>query len=182
MEKKGSANRVFMIMSILSILALGVAFLWNQIPIIKNSVSYILNPTFGKIINWNLTWGSIIVFFILAVITTLIQKFGTDQETLRELKKEQKKDQEEIKKYRDDPKKFLELQKKSGPTTWRIMEISMKSSVFTIIPFVLLFRWFMDFFAQAGSPKFFGLLSWFWFYLISVIVFNIILKKVFKVE
>lgn len=174
-------NRFFIVMFGLMAVSLVIVGLWNSVPVIKSSVDSVLNPTAGKLISWNLTWGSLIVFFIIAFITTLVQKYATDQETLRELRKDQKELQKEMNEYKEDPKKMMELQKNLMPTTFKIMEISMKGSMFTIIPFILLFRWFMDFFVTLGSPKFFGFLSWFWFYLISVIVFSSILRKALKV-
>lgn len=176
MTEKGATRFMFIMFGLMAI-SLVIVALWNSVPVIKNSVDSVLTPTIGKIINWNLTWGTLIVFFIIAFLTTLIQKFATDQETLRELKKEQKELQKEMNKYKDDPKKMMEFQKNLWPTTMKIMEVSMKSSLFTIIPFILLFRWFLDFFTALGSPRFFGFLSWFWFYLLSVIIFSSILRK-----
>ena len=174
-------GKFMFIMFGLMVVSLAIFWLWNSLPIIKDSVNYVLNPTVGEIINWNLTWGALLVFFTIAFITTLIQKYATDQETLRELKKEQKELQKDMNQYKDDPKKMMEFQKNLWPTTMKIMEVSMKSSLFTIIPFILLFRWFMDFFTALGSPKFFGFFSWFWFYLLSIILFSSILRKVLKV-
>ncbi len=79
------------------------------------------------------------------------------------------------------PEKMMEFQKNLWPTTMKIMEVSMKSSLFTIIPFILLFRWFMDFFTAIPDFRFFGFLSWFWFYLIFSIVFSSVLRKALKV-
>jgi uncharacterized membrane protein (DUF106 family) len=180
MNEKGMSKFMFVMFGLM-VVSLVIVGLWESVPVIKNSVNFVLNPTIGRIINWNITWGALFVFFIIAVITTIVQKYLTDQETLKELKKEQKELQKEMNKFKDDPKKMMEFQKNLWPTTIKIMEVSMKSSLFTIIPFILLFRWFMDFFTQLGSPKFFGFFSWFWFYLLSIILFSSILRKVLKV-
>lgn len=180
MDKEGM-NRFFFIMFGLMAVSLLLVFLWNSVPIVKNSVGAVLNPTAGALINWDLVLGSLIVFFIIAFITTIVQKYATDQETLRELRKEQKELQKEMNEYKDNPKKMMEIQKSIWPTTMKIMQVSMKGSLFTIIPFLLFFRWFMDFFLELGSPKFFGFMSWFWFYLLSILVFSSILRKWLKV-
>jgi len=180
MDEKGSQRFMLIMFGMMSI-SLLLLFLWNSVPALKNAVGVILDPTAGALINWNLNIGSLIVFFIIALITTLVQKYATDQETLRELKKEQKELQKEMKEYKDDPKKMMEMQKNIWPTTMKIMQVSMKSSLFTIIPFLLLFRWFMEFFIKIGSPKFFGIFSWFWFYLLSIILFSSILRKFMNV-
>ena len=181
MEKGGSMNKVFFTMAIFMVVSLGIAFLWDYIPAIKNTVHVILDPSFGAILNSNLTWGMMAIVFLIALITTLIQKYTTDQVTLRELKKEQKDIQQEMNKYKQDPKKMMEIQKSLMPTSMKIMELSMRGSMYTIIPFILLFRWFMDFFELLGKVRFFGFLSWFWFYLIFVMIFSSILRKALKV-
>lgn len=137
-------GKFFVIMFSMMAVSLLLAFSWNAVPMVKNSVSSVLNPTAGALINWNLTWGMLILIFIISIITTLAQKYLTDQATIRELKKEQREIQKEIQKFKHDPNKMMELQKEGLPLTFKIMELSMKASIFTIIPFILLFRWFWD--------------------------------------
>jgi uncharacterized membrane protein (DUF106 family) len=179
--KGGSLNKLFIIMSIFMVISLGIAFLWDSLPPIKNAVHYVFDPSFGALINWNATWGMLLVVFIISLLTSLIQKYTTDQTTLRELKKEQKAIQKEMNQYKQDPQKMMEIQKNLWPTTMKIMELSMRGSMYTIIPFILLFRWFMDFFETIGNPHFFGFISWFWFYLIFVMIFSSVLRKALKV-
>lgn len=175
--KQGSFKGIFIVMTI----SLLIAFFWDSISIIKNTAGSILNPTAGILLGWNLTYGMILLVFVIAIFMTLVQKYGTDQETLRELKKEQKILQEEMKKYKEHPEKIMELQKKQLAFIPKTMKLSMRPIVYTAIPLILFFRWFMDFFSSIGDPKFFGFLSWFWFYIIGSIIFSSILRKVFKV-
>jgi len=175
--KEGSFKPIVFIM----LISLAIAGFWNSVPVIKDTVHAILDPSAGVLLNWNLTLGMLILVFVISVITTIVQKYATDQETLRELKKEQKILQEEMKKYKDHPEKLMELQKKQFEFIPKTMKLSMRAIVFTGIPFILFFRWFMDFFTAIGDPKFFGFLSWFWFYLIFSIIFSSILRKIFKV-
>ena len=177
MNKEGSFRGIFIVM----IISLLIAFFWDSSPFIKNTVHAILNPTAGTLLNLNLMWGMITLIFLITLAMTLIQKYGTDQETLRELKKEQKILQEEAKKYREHPEKLMEFQKKQMEFIPKTLKLSMRPIMITGIPLILFFRWFIDFFSAAGNPKFFGVLSWFWFYLISSIVLSSILRKVLKV-
>ena len=174
-------HKFFFIMTIMMVISLAIAFAWDSLSVVKNSVHSVLDPSAGALIDWNLTIGMLIIVFILSMITTLLQKYTTDQETLSELKKQQKEVQLEMKKYRDNPEKVMELQRSSMPVTMKIMELSMRSALYTIIPFILLFRWFMDYFSNAGNPLFFGFITWFWFYLIFAIIFSSILRKWFNV-
>ena len=89
--------------------------------------------------------------------------------------------QEEMKKYKDDPAKLLEFNKKQMEKIPETMKITMRPLMYTMIPFILFFRWFGDYFTALEGFKFFGFLSWFWFYLIFSIVFSTILRKVLKV-
>jgi uncharacterized membrane protein (DUF106 family) len=156
-----------------------VALFWNQVPIISQTVHAALDPSLGYLLNWNITYGMFIVVIAISFIMTLIQKYGTDQETLKELKKEQKILQEEMKKYKDNPEKVLELNKKQLEFIPKTMELTMRPVMYTMVFFVLFFRWFSDYFSKVDF-KFLGFLSWIWFYLIFSIVFSSIFRKVLK--
>jgi len=166
---------------LITIISLVMASFWDKIPFMKNAVHAALDPSAGALLRWNLTIGMILVVFIITLITTLIQKYGTDQKALKELKHEQKLLQEEMKKYRDNPAKITELSKKQMEFIPKTFKLTSRTILFTGIPFILFFRWFYDFFAVIGQPKFFGFLSWFWFYLIFTLIISSILRKVMKV-
>jgi len=160
-----------------------VVSLWDSVPSIKNSVHAVLNPTAGALLNWNLTIGMLVIVAVISLFTTLIQKYTTDQEALKKLKEGQKALQEEMKKFqKENPAKVMELQKKQFESMPKMMKLSMASIVYTGIPFILFFRWFGDFFTLMGDPKFFGFLSWFWFYLIGLMIVGSVLRKVLKVH
>ena len=159
-----------------------IAGLWDKIPAIKNTVCIAFDPSAGALLDWNLTIGMLIIILIISVLTTLIQKYATDQKTLKELKKDQKAVQKQMKEFRSHPEKLAELQKKQFSAMPQQMKLSMRSIIYTGIPFILLFRWFNDYFmalsAVTGEPvRFFGFVGWFIFYLVFTIVFSSILKK-----
>ncbi|MDD5012753.1 MAG: EMC3/TMCO1 family protein [Candidatus Nanoarchaeia archaeon] len=176
-KKEGSFLPVIIIMG----LSLLIAFWWDKFPVIKDSVHSVLNPSAGWLLDWNLEIGMILIVFIITLMTTLIQKYTTDQKALRELRAEQKILQEEMKKYENHPEKITELSKKQLsfiPKTYKLMS---RSFLFTGVPFILFFRWFNDYFIAAGDPQFFGFLNWFWFYFIVMMIFSGILRKWLKV-
>ncbi len=177
MNKEGSFKPIFFVM----ILSIIIAGFWDKIPALKNSIHFILDPSLGWLLDLNITFGMLVLVFIISLITTLVQKYATDQKTLRELKGEQKILQEEMKKYKQHPEKLAELQKKQLEFIPKTMKLSMRPLIFTGVPFILLFRWFMDYFTTMGNPKFFGFLSWFWFYLIFAMIFSAVLRKALKV-
>lgn len=177
MNKEGSFKGIFIVM----LISLLIAFFWESVSWIKNAAHVVLNPSAGALLNWNLTLGMTIIVLLIAVIMTIIQKYATDQKTLREMKKEQKELQAEMKKVKAHPEKMMELQKKQFAFLPKMMKLSMRPIIYTSIPLILFFRWFMDYFTLAGDIKFFGFLSWFWFYLLGSIIFSSILRKIFKV-
>jgi uncharacterized membrane protein (DUF106 family) len=176
-DKKGSMIPIAIIM----FASLFIAFAWDKFPVIKSSVHAVLDPSAGALLNWNLNIGMIIIVFLITLLSTLVQKFTTDQKALRELKKEQKILSEEMKKYKDHPEKVAELSKKQMEFIPRTMKLTSRSMLFTGVPFILFFRWFSDIFTVMGNPKFFGILGWFLFYFIFTLIFSAIMKKVLKV-
>jgi len=172
-KKEGSFKPMILIM----LFSLLIAGLWEKVPAIKDAIHSGLDPTAGVLLNWNLHWGMFFIILIITVITTLVQKYGTDQETLKELKKEQKALQKEMKQYRSDPKKTMELQKKQMKLLPKQMKLSMRGVVYTGVPFILLIRWFHDYFEAVGNPQFFGFMGWIVFYLLGAVVIGSILRK-----
>ncbi len=181
-KKEGS----FVPIIFITIISFGMAIFWDKIPFMKDAVHTVLDPSAGALLNWNLTVGMLIIVLMITFITTIIQKYTTDQEALRELRKEQKLLQEEMKKFKDHPEKMAELSKKQFQFIPRTFKLTSRAVLFTGIPFILFFRWFYDTFAMleqtSGQPVlFFGFLSWFWFYLIFTMVFSSFLRKWLKV-
>jgi uncharacterized membrane protein (DUF106 family) len=175
--KEGSFTPLILVM----FASLVIAFYWDKISIIKDSIHFIFDPTAGALLTWNLNIGMLIIVLIISIITTFVQKYATDQATLKELRKEQKEVQKQMKEFKNHPEKLMELQKKQFAMMPKQMKLSMRGIIYTGIPFILFFRWFTDYFVSAGNPKFWLGFSWFWFYLIFAMVFSSILRKKFDI-
>ncbi len=160
--------------------SLAIAMYWNSLTFIKNLIHAAFDPSIGALLNWNPHAGMIIIAGILGLITILLQKYTTDQETLRQLKKEQKMLQEEVKKHKNNQEKFMELNRKQLELLPKTMDITLRPIMYTSVPLILFFRWFNDYFT-TNPVKIFGFLSWIWAYLILSITFTSIFRKVFKV-
>lgn len=171
--KEGSFTPIILIM----VASLVIAGLWDKFDLIKNAIHYVLDPSAGALLNWNLNIGMLIIVLIITAITTVIQKYATDQVTLKEMRKETKELQKQMNENKNNPQKMMELQKKQFAMMPKQMRLSMRAVAYTGIPFILFFRWFNDYFILAESPKFILGLSWFWFYLITAMIFSSILRK-----
>lgn len=174
-NEKGEGS--FMPMIIIMIASLAIASLWDKWTFIKDAVHSVLDPSAGALLNWNLNIGMLLVVLVITAITTLIQKYATDQKTLKELKKEQKEIQKQMKEFKNHPEKLMDLQKKQFAMMPKQMKLSMRAIAYTGVPFILFFRWFSDYFVAAGSPKFILGMGWFLYYIISAIVISSILRK-----
>jgi uncharacterized membrane protein (DUF106 family) len=163
------------------IISLGIAFFWDSLPLMSQSVHYALDPTAGELLNYNINWGMIIITAIVTLFITLVQKYTVDNDTLRELKKEQKILQKEMKNFKEHPEKLMELQKKQLEFIPQTFQLTMRPLIYTAIPIILFFRWFNDYFDALEVPvKIFGFFSWFWAYLVFAIIFSILFRKLFK--
>jgi uncharacterized membrane protein (DUF106 family) len=145
--------------------------LWDKYPIIKDSVHFVLDPTFGVLLNMNLWVGFLIIIAVISFLQTLAQKYLTNQAELKKLKHEQKLLQEEMKKYENHPEKLMELQKKSFEFVPKTMDLTMGSVIYTSIPFILLFRWFTLYLMPIWGNW------WILYYLIGSMVFSSIFRK-----
>src|SRR3989344_2838149 len=168
------------IMFVVMILSLGIASLWSSIPAIKDGVHSSLDPTLGILMNWNVTLGLIIITGVLTFLMTLLQKYATDQNLLKEIKDEQKIVQQEMKTYKEHPEKKMELSKKSMELMMKSMPITMRTVLYTMVPFILLIRWFGDYF--IANPVRIWFLSGIWAYIVFSIMWSMILRKVMKVH
>jgi len=173
MEKQASMKPVFFVL----IISMLIAVFWNSASFISGPIHAILDPTAGALLRWNVTWGMLILVLVLTYITTLVQKYTTDQKTIRELKAKQKEISQRAKEHSHDPQKMMEINKEGFPIMGQLFKLSARAMAYTGVPLILFFRWFVDTFNTMDSPKFFGFLSWFLFYLIFSLIFSSILRK-----
>ena len=138
------------------------------------------NSIFGGIIGMNPLGAILLISFILTLVITLLYKVFTDQKALKAIKDEMKEMREEMKNFKNDPQKMIELQKKSMQKSLEQMKHTIKPMLITMIPLIIIFGWLRTAYTEIGV-LIFGL-SWLWIYILSSIIFSIILRKVLKVH
>lgn len=127
-----------------------------------------------SLINLHPFYSLIVISIGVTLISTLAQKFLTDQEVLKHLKARQKEIQKELKGCKDEHL-LKELNAELIGISGTMFKASMKPMAATIIPFLLLFWWLKGVYT--------GLVShWIWYYLGFSMASSIILRKVLKVH
>ena len=106
-------NKSIKALFIVIMISLGIAFFWDRVPIISDTVHGVLDPSAGVLLERNVDLGIVAFAAVIGLFITIIQKYTTDQETLREIKKEKKHLKKEKKNYKDKPEKQREIQKRT---------------------------------------------------------------------
>jgi uncharacterized membrane protein (DUF106 family) len=101
----------------------------------------ILNPIFSPLLNLPTLLAIVLLSFLISLTITVVYKFTTDQNIMKQLKEEMKEFQREIKELRKEPEKAMQVQKKSMKTNMKYMMHSMRSTLFSIIPIIIIFSW-----------------------------------------
>ena len=101
----------------------------------------LLNPIFSPLLNLPTLWAVILLSFVISLIITIIYKYTTDQNLMKQLKEEMKAFQKQIKELKKEPERAMAVQKKSMQTNMKYMMQSMKSTLYSFIPIILIFGW-----------------------------------------
>ena len=118
----------------------------------------------------------IILSFVVTFVMTLVTKYFTNQNRMKELKALQKACQIKLKDNKGDPEKMAEIQKEMMACSMELMKHSFKPMLITFIPIVIFFWWVRKIYALTSLGG-----SWIWYYLVAGIISSIILRKVLKV-
>jgi len=111
---------------------------------------------------------------VVTFISTLTQKWLTNQEHLKTLKNRQKEIQKELKGCKDGDV-MKELNAELLKLTGIMFKSSMKPMFVTIIPFLILFYWLKGIYVPLMGT------SWIWYYIGYSVVASMILRKIMKV-
>lgn len=103
-----------------------------------------LDFLFSPIIGYSPAIVLILLSFLISLLITLIYKWMTDQTVMKSLKEDIKKSQQQMRQSKDNPKKVLELQKVAMEKNMQYMMKSMKPTLVTFIPLILVFGWLSE--------------------------------------
>lgn len=101
----------------------------------------VLNVIFWPLLQIPPLLGIILISFVLSLLITLIYKWTTDQNLMKQLKTEIKEFQKQMKELKSNPAEAMKIQKRSMETNMKYMMQSFKPMIFTFIPIILIFGW-----------------------------------------
>ena len=100
-----------------------------------------LDPIFNPLLQLDVLWIVFIISLVVSLIIIVIYKYTTNQDLMKQLKEEIKAFQKETKELKAHPEKMMEVQKKAMKTNMKYMTHSMRSTLYTFIPIILIFGW-----------------------------------------
>jgi uncharacterized membrane protein (DUF106 family) len=101
----------------------------------------ILNPIFYPVLSLHPFWAILIISLVLSLLMTFVYKWVTNQHLMKTLKEDMKKFQKDMKDNKHDTQKVMEIQKKAMETNMQYMKHSLKPTLITFIPIIIIFGW-----------------------------------------
>jgi len=83
----------------------------------------------------------IIISLGISLLITIAYKLFTDQKLMKELKEDMKKAQKEMKEFSKDPAKVMNMQKEAMKKNMEYLKHSMKPTLITFLPIIIIFGW-----------------------------------------
>ncbi len=142
-------------------------------------LSPVMDPLMGALPS---PYNLLLVSFLITGTITLVYKFLTDQNLMKELKTEMKDLQKEMKQLKDHPEKMMAVQKQVMEKNMKYMMQSLKPTLITLIPILFIFTWLRTYYTDLGNPDVLFGLSWIWIYIIFSIAISITLRKALKIH
>ena len=82
-----------------------------------------------------------IISLVISLIIVLVYKFLTNQREMKDMKDKLKDYQKQMKELRNDPKRLMEVQKEAMQLNMKYMKHSLKPTLITFLPIILIFGW-----------------------------------------
>ena len=101
----------------------------------------ILNPILLPLASMSPLFSLLILSFVLSLVITIAYKYTTDQDLMKSLKDELKGFQDQMKDAGEDTSELMRIQKLAMEKNFEFMKHTMKSTLYTIIPLILIFGW-----------------------------------------
>ena len=119
----------------------------------------------------------IVLSFMVTFAMTLVTKYFTNQNRMKELKDLQKACRIKLKDNKGNVEAQSKIQKEMFACSIELMKHSMKPMLYTFLPIILFFWWVREIFLETSIAN-----TWLWWYIGVGIGSSIVLRKVMKVH
>lgn len=139
--------------------------------------------------NLNPTASLILISFLLTAAITYIYKKLTNQTILKEMREEVNKLRNKMKEVKDDKEKLMEIQKQMMEKDMALMKHSLRPTLYTFLPIILIFSWLRVTFDSGSQyltwgfniPLFGTGFGWLGTYILVSLITSLVLRKIFKI-
>ena len=118
----------------------------------------------------------VLISVVVTLAMTLVSKYFTNQDRMKELKTVQKTCQIKLKENKDNVKKMAEIQKQMLECNLEMMKHSMKPMLFAFLPLILLIGWLKGVYSTTDIAS-----SWLWWYIGSGVLSSLIFRRLLNV-
>jgi uncharacterized membrane protein (DUF106 family) len=102
----------------------------------------LLSPILDPLLVLDPLYAILVMAFTITFLITVAYKFLTDQEEMKRLKDKMQSYQEKMKEaQQEDPDEALDIQKEAMSVNMEYMKHSLKPTLFTFIPIIIIFGW-----------------------------------------
>ncbi|MDO8656456.1 MAG: EMC3/TMCO1 family protein, partial [Nanoarchaeota archaeon] len=101
----------------------------------------IFDPTLGKLLELGPFWALLILSLIISLLIILVYKYFTNQVEMKRLKEQQKEFQQKMKSLKSNPEELMKIQKEAMGVNMQYMKHSLKATLITMLPVILIFGW-----------------------------------------
>ncbi len=101
----------------------------------------VFSPVLLPLVTASPFWGIFVLAFIVTLLMTLAYKYLTNQQEMKRLKEQQKEFSKRMKELRDNPSEMMKVQKEAMAANMEYMKHSLKVTLITLIPILLVFGW-----------------------------------------
>ena len=109
-----------------------------------------LNIVFAPLLQLPVLLAVIALALFISLIVILVTKYTTNQVLMKKIKDDIQYHQKQIKELKSEPAKALEVQKKAMELNMKYMTHSLRPTLITLIPIILIFGWMSSNFAYES--------------------------------
>ncbi|MBN1502041.1 DUF106 domain-containing protein [Candidatus Woesearchaeota archaeon] len=102
----------------------------------------IFDPILGPLLKLPSLVAILTISLAMSALITVVYKLLTDQNLMKDLRNEINDLQKELKTLKNNPKKAMKVQSQMMETNSKYMMHSMRPTLFTFLPVILIFSWF----------------------------------------